>query len=361
MTNDISIALKTLRLDPEDPKALEILSSFKVPETAEATSEDLGKALAAERAFHAETNHPRLCIRLVQIEIALATEPSVRAALLVDKARIEWSELWEMTSARESLQKALEMVPNFPAAAALLRELETEDSNWQEQAESLSAQATEAGERPAAAPFFASEGDLLLRHRDTPDEAEAMFRRALQLDPQNKHADFAMERLLLGRHVELAELLARRSANAATPAEKGAAELAAGKLAEKMGDRAQAQEHYRQSLLANPGDERTYYTLDKLFAVTSDVSDLVKIYEAALRAAKRGTAEIPAAMALGELHWKRLNKMEEAEQAFRRVKKAQPYHPKVIAFYREYYLSRDEIPSSLLCWAKHRRTKPTPR
>jgi tetratricopeptide (TPR) repeat protein len=39
--------------------------------------------------------------------------------------------------------------------------------------------------------------------------------------------------------------------------------------------------------------------------------------------------------------------MEEAEQSFRRVKKTQPFHPKLIAFYREFYLSRDEIPQLL--------------
>ncbi|HEY5284256.1 MAG TPA: hypothetical protein VIM14_15805, partial [Polyangia bacterium] len=349
MTNDISTALKTLRLNPADTEAQEALSGFKAPDPADAVSEELTKSIAAERDFHAEGNRPELCLRLVEIEIALAREPGLRAALLVAKARLLWGELWQVEPARESLKAALELAPELPAAAAMMRELEAEESTWQEQAESLSAQAAEAGERPVAAPMFATEADLLLRHRSDTEEGESLFRRSLQLDPQNRRADFALERLLrkAGRWPDLVGHLARRIASASTLAEKSSAALAAGRVAVQMGDRTQAQEYYRQALVASPGDEPTYDALEKLFAGGGDLGELVKIYEAALRAAKRGQAEIPAALALGELYWKRLGKLDEAEQNFRRVKKAQPFHPSLIAFYREYYLSREEIPQLL--------------
>ena len=365
MTNHISTALKTLRLYPEDAKALEALFGLKIPELEDAACEELAKALVAERAFHAEANSPALCIRLIDLEIALAREPAARAGLLVDKARILCGELWQFQPAREALKQALELVSDLPAAAAMQRELDIEDASWQEQAEALSAQAAEAGERPSAAPLFVAEGELLLRHRSVTEEAEAMIRRSLQLDPKNRRADFALERLLRqgDRPSDLAEHLARRSANAASPEDKGAAELAAGHLAVKMGDKSLAQEHYRQALLAAPADERTYTALENLFADGGDASELIKLYEAALRAAKRGQAEVPAALALGELYWKRLNKLDEAEQSFRRVKKAQPTHPKLIAFYREYYLSRDEIPQllALLGQAQKNETDPDTR
>ena len=362
MTNDISTALRTLRLYPDDAKALEVLSGLKIPEPADAAREELAKALAAERAFHAESNCPGLCIRLLDLELAVAGEPAARAELLVDKARILAGELWQFEAARAVVKQALELVPDLPAAAAMQRELDVEDASWQEQAEALSSQAAEAGERPAAAPLFAAEGELLLRHRSMTEEAEAMIRRGLQLDPQNRRADFALERLLrqAGRSMELAEHLARRSANAATPEDKSSAELAAGHLAEQMGDRAQAQDHYRQALLAAPGDERIYYALDNLFATGNEPTDLIKLYEAALRAAKRGQAEVPAALALGELYWKRLNKLDEAELSFRRVKKAQPSHPRLIAFYREYYLSRDEIPQLLVLLGQAQKNETDP-
>jgi tetratricopeptide (TPR) repeat protein len=365
MTNDISTALQTLRLNPEDAKALEALSGFKAPDPSDTTSDELAKAFATERAFHAEGNCPSLCLRLLEIEIALAREPAVHAELLVDKARILWNELWQSEPARASLKQALELLPEHPAASAMLRDLDVEESTWQEQAEALSEQAAAAGERPAAAPMFAIEADILLRHRSVTDEGEALFRRSLQLDSQNRQADFALERLLrqAGRQVDLAEHLAHRIASADAPADKTSAALAAGRLAEQMGDRAQAQEFYRQALLASPGDERPYPALEALFADGSDLNELAKIYDAALRAAKRGQAEIPAALALGELTWKRLKKLDDAELSFRRVKKAQPFHPSLIAFYREYYLAHDEIPQllALLGQAQKNETDPEAR
>jgi tetratricopeptide (TPR) repeat protein len=365
MTNDISTALRILRLDPEDAQALDVLASLQASEPNAGASEELGKALAAERAFHAESNNMDCCLRLVDAEVVVAGGSEARAALLVDKARILWAELWQTEAAREALGRALDLVPEFPAATSLLREIEQEESEWQEQAASLSAQVTEAGDKAAAAPLLASEADLRLRHRDVSDEGEALLRRSLQIDPRNRRADFALERLLrrANRDSDLAEHLARRAGAAESPAEKAAAELAAGRLAEKMGNRTEAIEHYRQALLAAPSDERLYRALDRVFAGQTELADLLKMYEAALKAAKRGQAEVPAALALGGLHWKRLGKLDDAEQYFRRVKKAQPFSPEVIAFYREFHLSREEIPQllALLGQAQKNETDPEVR
>jgi golgin subfamily B member 1 len=348
MTNDISTVLRTLRLDPEDAKALAALASLPSSEPSLGT-EELGKTLAAERAFHAEANDFDLCVRLLEVEGAITGAPEKRATLLVEKAKILWTELWQCQAAREALRQAIELVSEHPAATAMLREIDEEEAGWQEQAESLSAKAAEAGDQPAAAALFASEADLLLRHRSVSDEGEALYRRSLQIDPHHRRADLVLERLLrkAGRENDLAGHLARRIAQAESPAETGAAELSAGRLAEKMGNRAEALEHYRQSLLASPSDERAFHALDGFFAGQSELTDLVKIYEAALKAAKRGQSEAPAALALGQLFWKRLGKLDEAEQYFRRVKKSLPFAPEVIAFYREYYLSREDIPQLL--------------
>jgi tetratricopeptide (TPR) repeat protein len=348
MTNDLSIALETLRLDPEDGKAREALAGLSEPAAAGGASEEVAKSLAVERAIHEEANCPSLCLLLVNAELALRREPGARADLLVLKARLEWGELWQFEPARESLREALQLVAEHEAATALLKDLDAEETSWQEQAEALSVRAVAAGQGPEGAAIFAEEAELLLRHRNVTDEAEALLRRSLELDPHNRRADRGLERVLAaaGRHPELAEHLARRIANATTPEEKGAAELAAGRLAEKTGQPAAAQEHYRQAVTACPGDPRAQRALEKSLA-GGDVDELVKTYEAALKAAKRGAAELAPALALGELYWKRLAKLEQAEQCFRRVKKLQPFHPLLIEFYRAYYSAKDDIPQLL--------------
>ena len=364
MTIDLSIALETLRLDPEDGKAREALARLSEPVAAGGASEEVAKSLAAERAIHEEANCPSLCLVLLEAELALRREPGARADLLVQKARLEWGELWQFEPARDSLREVLQLIAEHEAATAMLKDLDAEETGWQEQAEALSEKAAAAGAGPEGAAIFAEEAELLLRHRNVIDEAEALLRRSLELDPRNRRADRALERVLAaaGRHLELAEHLARRIANAALPEEKGAAELAAGRLAEKTGQPAVAQEHYRQAVTAFPGDPRAQLALEKSLA-GGDVDELVKTYEAALKAAKRGAAELAPALALGELYWKRLSKLEEAEQCFRRVKKLQPFHPLLIEFYRAYYSAKDDIPQllALLGQAQKNETDPEAR
>ncbi|MBN2574752.1 MAG: tetratricopeptide repeat protein [Deltaproteobacteria bacterium] len=364
MTNDLSIALETLRLDPEDASAREALSGIGASESASAAAEELAKTLAAERAFHAAANHPGLCLYLVDAELGLARAPAEHVQLLLEKARLCWGDLWQFEAARDALKEALQIEPEHAEAQALQGELDAEGAAWQEQAEALSEKAAAAGDGPEAASLFVAEAELLLRHRNVTAEAEALLRRGLELDPHNRRADRALERVLAaaGRHPELAEHLARRIANATTPEEKAAAEVEAGRLAEKIGQPAEAQEHYRRALAACPADERAQRALEKSLA-GADVDTLVKTYEAALKAAKRGPAEVAPALALGEIYWKRLSKMEEAEQCFRRVRKVQPFHPLVIDFYRAYYLAKDDIQQllALLGQAQKNETDPEAR
>jgi len=210
MTNDISTALRTLRLDPDDENAGKALSSLPSAETDPGACEELSPVLAAERAFHAEMNNLAFSLRLLDAEGVVASSPAARAALLVEKARLLWAELWQVEAARDVLKRAFELSPDLSEAKALLREFEQEDSGWQEQAESLSAQAAEAGESPAAAAFLALEADLLLRHRNLPDEGEALYRRSVQLEPGNRRANFALERLLGKRGRENVPIVQRR-------------------------------------------------------------------------------------------------------------------------------------------------------
>jgi len=364
MTNDLSTALETLRLDPEDRQARDALAGLREPEADAARAQELTTSLAAARALHAEANRPSLCVALLDAELALAKDASARAVLLVEKARLHWGGLWQPEAARESVREALQLAPDDHAAAELLETFEAEERGWQEQAEALSEKAAAAGETPEAAALFAEEAELLLRHRNVTDEAEALLRRGLTLDPTNARADRALERLLgaSGRHPELAQHLASRLAGASTPAAKGAAALAAGRLAERTGQLAQAEELYRQALAAQPDDDVAQRLLERCQS-GGNVEELIKTYEAALKAAKRGAAEVAPALALGELTWKRLGKLEEAEPYFRRVKKTQPFHPTLVDFYRAYYLAKDDIPQllALLGQAQKNETDPDVR
>ena len=346
MNNDLSTALATLRSDPEDGQALALLAGLQ-PGDATATERDaIQVALAAERAWHTDRENVEPCLRLLDLELAWAQDPIRRATLFVEKARLLHREMCQWEPAHACVDEALEIARNHPAAAEFKRVLEEEEGGWQERADALVRQANDAGDSPAAAPLLAAAGELYLRYRPLTDEGETFLRRSFALDARQRRADVLLERLLrrADRKDQLAEHLQRRIEAAGSPQDIATARAAAGRLAEQMNRTEQALEHYREALAVSPGHERALHGVARILTARESWAELVTVYETALRAAKRGTAEGPILVALGELYWKRLDQVAQAETYFRRARKTMPAVASVLDFYREYHLSRDEIP-----------------
>ena len=346
MNNDLSTALATLRSDPEDGQALALLAAMKPGDATASERDAVQVALAAERAWHTDRENVEPCLRLLDLELAWGQDPIRRATLFVEKARLLHREMCEWEPAHACVNEALEIARNHPAAVEFRRALEEEEAGWQERADMLVRQADEAGDSPAGAPLLAAAGELYLRYRPLTSEGEAFLRRSFALDPHQRRADVLLERLLrkAGRRDELAEHLQRRVAAAGNSQDLAAARAAAGRLAEQMNRPDQAFEHYREALAAFPGHERALHGVARILSARESWGELVTVYETALRAAKRGVAEGPILIALGEIYWKRLNQIAQAEACFRRARKTMPAVASALDFYREYHLSRDEIP-----------------
>ena len=346
MNNDLSTALATLRSDPEDGQALALLAGLQPGDATAAERDAVQVALAAERAWHNDRENVEPCLRLLDLEIAWAQDPIRRATLFVEKARVLHREMCQWEPAHACVNEALEIARNHPAAVEFKRVLEEEEGGWQERADALVAQANEAGDSPAAAPLLAAAGELYLRYRPLTDEGEALLRRSFALDAHQRRADVLLERLLrrAGRSDQLADHFQRRIEAAGSPQDLAAARAAAGRLAEQMNRSDQALAHYREALNASPGLERALHGVARIMTARENWAELVTVYEEALRTAKRGLVEGPILIALGTLYWKRLGQITQAEACFRRARKTMPAVAPMLDFYREYHLSRDEIP-----------------
>jgi len=346
MNNDLSTALATLRSDPEDGQALALLAGLQPGDATASERDAVQVALAAERAWHTDRENVEPCLRLLDLELAWGQDPIRRATLFVEKARLLHREMCQWEPAHACVEEALEIARNHPAAAEFKRVLEEEEAGWQERADALVRQADEAGDGAAGAPLLAAAGELYLRYRPLTNEGETFLRRSFALDAHQRRADVLLERLLrsAGRKDELAEHLQRRIAAAANPQDLAAARAAAGRLAEQTNRTDQALEHYREALVASPGHERALHGVARILGAREKWGELAAVYETALRAAKRGVGEGPISISLGELYWKRLNQIAQAEVCFRRARKTMPTIPPVLDFYREYHLSRDELP-----------------
>ena len=364
MNNDLSNALATLRSDPEDNQALALLAGLLPGEATAAERDAVQVALAAERAWHTDRENVEPCLRLLDMEMAWAQDPIRRATLFVEKARLLHREMCQWESAHACVNEALEIARNHPAAVEFRRVLEEEEGGWQERADGLVAQANEAGDS-GAAPLLAAAGELYLRYHPLTDEGEALLRRSFALDARQRRADVLLERVLrrAGHHEKLAAQLKKRIQAAGNPQDLAAARAAAGRLAEQMKKPDQALEHYREALTAVPGHERALHGVARVLTAREDWAELVAVYETALRTTKRGLAEGPILIALGTLYWKRLGQIAQAEACFRRARKTMPAVAPVLDFYREYHLSRDEIPQlfALLGQAQKTETDPEAR
>lgn len=346
MNNDLSTALATLRSDPEDSQALALLAGLQPGDATASERDAVQVALAAERAWHTDRENVEPCLRLLDLELAWGQDPIRRATLFVEKARLLHREMCQWETAHACVREALEIARNHPAAAEFKRVLEEEEAGWQERADALVRQADEVGDSPGGAPLLAAAGELYLRYRPLTSEGESLLRRSFALDAHQRRADVLLERLLrgAGRKDELAEHLQRRIAAAASPQDIAAARAAAGRLAEQMNRSDQALDNYREVLAASPGHERALHGVARILTARENWAELVTVYETALRAAKRGVAEGPILIALGEIYWKRLNQIAQAEACFRRARKTMPAVAPVLDFYREYHLSHDEFP-----------------
>ncbi len=360
MNNHISTALATLRSDPDDSRSLGLLAELKPGDESAAERDALQAALATERAWHTDREQVLTAVALLDAELALCQDNGRRATLLVEKARLAFRELCRAPLAMECAKQADEAVPHHPATAEWKRGAEEEQRSWKSRAKELMREA-DGAKGEAAAPLLAAAGELYLRFQASPDKGESVLRRSLSLDPRQHRADVLLERLyrLTNRPDELAAHLKARLAAASTPADKASAETACGHLERRLGHRDRAVEHYEQALAASPGDERAVAGLAAVLTAEENWAELGKLYEAAIRVPKRPN-EAALLIALGELYWKRLDRPADAEICFRRAKKTQPFHPALIAFYRDYHVQRDEIPKALALLAQAQKAESDP-
>src|SRR4051812_14648058 len=116
MTTDVSAALATLQLPPDDSQALEALASLHPGNGAGIEADALSKALSDARRFHRERGDYELIISLIDLELAWTTEASRRADLLHEKGRGPFDELLRGQARAARAREAPGAFPRPPGA-----------------------------------------------------------------------------------------------------------------------------------------------------------------------------------------------------------------------------------------------------
>src|SRR5262252_5685616 len=93
MTTDVSNALATLQLDPDNSQALKALAALHPGNGAGVDPATLARALTDARRWHRERGDFELCLQLIDLELAWTSDPSRRADLLHEKGKLLSDEL----------------------------------------------------------------------------------------------------------------------------------------------------------------------------------------------------------------------------------------------------------------------------
>ncbi len=357
MTTDVSSALETLQLDPDNKQALSALASLHPGNGSGVDRVALAHALTDARRFHRERGDFELCLQLIDLELAWTIEAPKRADLLHEKGRILSDELLRDREGQECVRQALEAVPDHPASLASQSQMSLVQSNWQPISKRYLQQAESATDPALASSLYLSVSEFQLKYGGEAGVAdgERFLRKSLELDPKNRRSSQHLERLLrdAGKQDELLDLYSRRAEQSATKEDRAVAELAAGELSEKLGRPDQALVHYKKALESNPVEHRALRAVIASLSAQQSWTELSKILDTAARS-KRGEQDVPLLVELGMLLSKQLGQVKEAEAIFRRVRKIDPGNRAMVDFYREYFTGRNEIPQlvSLLAQAQ---------
>src|SRR4051812_203120 len=153
METEYSTALDTLKSDPANPRALEVLTKLHPGNGTGLDRDQLGALLAQARAWHEERGDVALCVQMIEIELGWTPAGPARGELLAQKARLLHQELAHTAEARECLVQALETAPGHRGAVDLIKAIDAEENEWQDVAKAKLHAAKASGDRPAGAPM----------------------------------------------------------------------------------------------------------------------------------------------------------------------------------------------------------------
>ena len=302
MTTDVSSALETLQLDPDNKQALSALASLHPGNGSGVDRGALAHALTDARRFHRERGDFELCVQLIDLELAWTIEAPKRADLLHEKGRILSDELLRDREGQECVRQALEAVPDHAGSLESQSQMCLVKSNWEPISKRYLQQAESATDPALASSLYLSVAEFQLKYGGETGvrEGERFLRKSLELDPKNRRSSQHLERLLrdAGKQDELLDLYGRRAEQASTKEDRAVAELAAGELSEKLGRPDEALAHYNKALESNPVEHRALRAVVASLSAQQSWTELSKILETAARS-KRGEQDVALLVELG--------------------------------------------------------------
>jgi len=334
--------LGMLQDDPEDETIFQGLRDALGNGDPDVVGQDPIRLLEAARVAHEQRGELRAAAWLIEIEAPLITgDPDLEAALFKELGRLRHEELLDDAGAREGFQRALDLRPGDQEVQDAIEQVDQAAESWKEIAQRFVEEAEEASDAALKTSLMTRAASLIWQYkrRGREKEVDRLFKKALAADPAATRTArlFAETLRVRERWDDLAEVIVSAAEHARNRDDKLNLFVRAGRVfARRLGQAERAAGCYERVLDFSPGHEEALRFLVEYFTEREAWDHLVALYEDALRSRQRIESEQGILLQIGMVHWRIRQKPEEAEPYFGRLRKIDPAHPGMLAFYREH-------------------------
>jgi tetratricopeptide (TPR) repeat protein len=340
---DVPRLLGLLQEQPDNADALRELREAFASGDPTRLGEDPMQLLAAARRAHQDRGDTETAVQLLELEAELsASDPDREAALRKELARIYRDELLDDARARAALERAAQLRPGDPEVQEALEAIDADASNWKAIAKRFVDEAAGASDATLRTSLLVSAASLVWKYnrkKNRDRDTDRLFQQALESDPGDPRATRLYEQVLRQREAwdELAQVLLTAAEKTKSRDDRVAFYLRAARVfGRRLQNAERAAACYERVLDFAPGHPEAMRYLVEYFTTREKWDLLVQLYESALRGRQSAESEQGILLQIGMVHWRFRNAPAEAEPYFARLRKMDPAHPGMLAFYRDY-------------------------
>jgi tetratricopeptide (TPR) repeat protein len=340
----IRTALGRLQAEPGSEEAWNALQSSAAARDGDLSPDELLRLIEAASDKHAERGEWFAVSRLLELATTLPSGDARENELLRRHARVAREQLFDEDLASKLEARILESNPGDEQARQAQSERAERRARYAELRESYLSEADAASDDVYKSSMLMRAAEMDVRFGSDAAAIEAAIDRleqAVRLDPTNEGAGRLLEHVYRqrGRHEDLAGVLERLSDRGETAASRVSAGVRLARVyAQNLGDNERAARAYDRVLRDAPEHAEAKAYLSDLYSGAERWSDLVALYEREVRAKGTSDAErVGDMLQIAMLHWKKLERPQDAEPWFERIRKVEPANPSMLAFFREFY------------------------
>jgi tetratricopeptide (TPR) repeat protein len=339
----IRAALGQLQDDPDNESSWNELTEAVTASTSAGGEAELRMLLESARRGHETRREWEAVAKLLGLEAALNAGTPVEFAMQFELARVYEDELFDDRRATAAYKRLLELRPEDPTAEEAIERAENKRKKWQELVSHYMKEAEQTSDAAFKSSLVTSAGEVAYRYgprkREPLGNIAERFGMALELDPKNVRAANLLEHVWsFDENWEKVALLLEIRATNTPPKEERALILnRLGRvLYRKLDQEDKAVAAFERVLDLWPGNSEAMSFLSEHFSRTEKWDQLVALYEDQLRGGAKQGEEAGIVFQIAMVNWRMRERPELAEPYFDRLRRLEPAHPGMLAFFRDY-------------------------